>query len=112
MIFEILLVLVLVVSLGAIIWLSVRKLPQIRVVDPGSSKEAKSKELKYNILKKRLERIGSEHAESMKRQLNPLGQKIQDTFRRAAGKLTAIERRYAERQKGGIAPAHNPEVLR
>lgn len=113
MVFEIILIVVLVASIGALVWLGLRKLPEIRVVDPGSSPEAKSKEVKYGILKKRLERMGSEHAESMKRNvLGPLGQKLQDTVRRAAGKLTAIERRYVQRQKGGIEKAHNPEVLR
>ncbi len=112
MIVEIVLVVFLVASLGIIILLGVRKLPQIRVVDPSSSKEAKSKELKYAILKKRLERIGSERTETMKRQLLPVGQKIQDSFRRMAGKLTALERQYAERQRGGIEKAHDPEMLR
>lgn len=113
MIFETILIGVLVVSLGVMVWLGLCKLPEIRVVDPGSSKEAKSKEIKYGILKKRLERLGSEHAQNMKhRVLMPLGQAVQDAVRRAAGKLTAIERRYVQRQKGGIETAHNPEVLR
>lgn len=112
MIVEIILIILLVVSLGVIVVLGIRKLPQIRVVDPSSSKEAKSKELKYAILKKRLERIGSERTENLRRQLSPIAQKAQDAFRRMAGKLTALERSYAERQKGGIEKAHDPEILR
>ncbi|MBI1907977.1 tetratricopeptide repeat protein [Candidatus Uhrbacteria bacterium] len=109
---EILLIIVLAACLGALIWLGIRKLPQIRVVDPSSSKEAKSREVKYAILKQRLERMGSEKAQTLKRDvLVPVGTSIQNAVRRAAGKLTALERRYAERQKG-VEQAHNPEVLR
>lgn len=110
---ETILIIILILSLGALVWLAVRKLPQVRVVDPSSSKEAKSKELKNAILAKRLERIGSEKAESLKRDiLMPVGTSIQNVVRRAAGKLTALERRYAERQKSGVVVVNNPEVLR
>jgi len=113
MIFEITLIVVIALSIILIGWLALRKLPQIRVVDPGSSKEAKTKELKYAILKQRVERLGGERLAGLQRDvLSPLGGKIQDSFRRVAGKLTAIERRYADRQKSGITTAHNPEILR
>lgn len=110
---ETILLIILIISLGVLAWLGLRKLPQIRVVDPASSREAKSKEVKYAILTKRLERMGSEKAESLKRDvLVPFGASIQNAVRRAAGKLTALERRYAERQRGVAVVAHNPEVLR
>ncbi len=113
MFLDILLIIVIAVAVILIGWLAWRKLPQIRVVDPGSHPDARSKELKHNLLKQRLERLSSDHYNTVKRQvLNPVGSKIQETFRRAAGKLTAIERRYADRQKAGVTAAHNPEVLR
>lgn len=113
MVLTIILVAVAVACLGVIAWLAFRKLPQIRVVDPSSSKEAKSKELKYAILKQRIERIGSERAETIKRSvLQPVGSTLQNTVRKVAGRLTAIERKYAEKAKSGGEKQHNHEVLR
>jgi Flp pilus assembly protein TadD len=113
MILEIFLIVVIIAAVILLGWLALRKLPQIRVVDPSSSQETKTKELKYSILKTRMERVSGEHLTNMKRNiLVPLGSKIQDSFRRVAGKLTAIERRYSDKQKGGIVTAHNPEILR
>lgn len=113
MIWNIILIVLLAACVGIVAWLGMKKLPELRVVDPASSKEAKSKELKHAILRKRLERISGEHAAALKRNvLVPLGIGIQNAVRRVAGKLTAIERKYAERQKGGGEKLHNPEVLR
>lgn len=112
MIPTIIIIVILVISLGTLAWLGVRKLPQLRVVDPGSSKEAKAREMKQNILQKRVERLGSERMQTLKRDVFlPLGSRLQEAVRRAAGKLTALERKYAERQKG-VQTIHNPEVLR
>lgn len=113
MMWNVVLVVLLFVCVGVVIWLGMKKLPELRVVDPASSKEAKAKELKYTILRKRLERIGGEHAATLKRSvLVPLGTGLQGAVRRVAGKLTAIERKYAEKAKGGGEMLHNPEVLR
>ncbi len=113
MIGNIILIGLLVVCVGIVVWLGVKKLPELRVVDPASSKEAKEKEIKQTILRKRLERIGGEHAAALKRNVFvPVGRGMQNAVRRMAGKLTAIERKYAERQKGGGEKLHNPEVLR
>ena len=113
MTWTILLYILLTACVVVVLWLAVKKLPQVRVVDPASSKEAKAKEAKYVMLRKRFERIGSERAASLKRNvLVPLGTGMQNIVRRVAGKLTAIERTYAKRQKGGGEALHNPEVLR
>lgn len=112
MIFTLVLIAVIVVSVAVLTWLGVRKLPQLRVVDPASSREAKAREMKQSILQKRLERLGSERVQSLKRDvLLPLGSRVQELVRRFAGKLTALERKYADRQKGA-KQLHNPEVLR
>lgn len=109
----IILLIVVVVCLGVILWLGIRKLPQMRVVDPTSSKEAKTKELKYTILQQRIERIGAQHGATLKRSvLQPVGAGLQGVVRKVAGKLRAMEDRYAERQKSGGEKLHNPEVLR
>lgn len=113
MILNIVLIVILVLCLGTLVWFGLKKLPEIRVVDPSSSKESKARHIKYEILRKRLERLGSERAGSLKRAvLGPVGRRIQEGFRVAAGKLTALERKYAARQKEGGEQAHNPEVLR
>lgn len=113
MIWNVILIVVLVVCVAVVMWLGVKKLPELRVVDPSSSKEAKAKELKHTILRKRLERIGGERAAALRRNVfTPIATGLQNVVRRAAGKLTAIERTYVERQKGGGEKLHNPEVLR
>lgn len=113
MIWNIVLIVILVACVGIVAWLGMKKLPELRVVDPASSKEAKAKEMKYDMLRKRLERIGGERAAEFKRSvLGPLGASLQGAVRRAAGKLKAIEHTYAQRQKGGGEKLHNPEVLR
>lgn len=113
MIWNVILIVLLVLCVAVVVWLGVKKLPELRVVDPSSSKEAKAKELKHSILRKRLERIGGERAAALQRNvLGPMGTGLQNAVRRVAGKLTAIERKYAERQKGGGEKLHNPEVLR
>lgn len=113
MIWNILLIVVLLACVGVVVWLGVKKLPELRVVDPSTSKEAKAKATKHAMLRKRLERIGGERAAALQRNvLAPLGAGLQRVVRRAAGKLKSIEKTYADRQKGGGEKLHNPEVLR
>ena len=113
MIRNILLIVLLLACVSVVAWLGMKKLPELRVVDPASSKEAKAKEIKHEMLRKRLERIGGERAAAFQRNfLGPIGEGLQRVVRRAAGKLKSIEKTYAERQKGGGEKLHNPEVLR
>lgn len=84
--------------LGMIVW---RKLPQVQVVDPSSSRDVKSRERKRAILEDRLQRQAGERVQSIKKTTVPVLRFVQDGFRRVAGKLTALERRYAEMQKQG-----------
>lgn len=95
--------------LGLIVW---RKLPQIQVVDPSSSREAKSRERKRAILEDRLQRQATERVQSIKKSTVPVFKAVQDGFRRVAGKLTAIERRYVEMQKQGTGKRGDASELR
>lgn len=89
-------------ALGYLIALALRKAPQLSIVDPMSSREAKSRERKHAILEERMTRQLQTHTQVFWRKiLRPVIKQAQDAFRRLAGKLTAIERRYAERQHGG-----------
>src|SRR3989338_8797567 len=88
-------------SLVALGMLAARKLPRVQVVDPSSSREAKAKERKRAILEHRLSRQTSERVAAVGRATQPLVTAARNAFRRVAGKLTAIERRYEERQKKG-----------
>lgn len=89
-----------------------RKLPQIKVVDPSTSREAKARERKRAILEDRLSRQAAEQAAVVKKAAMPVFHAVRDAFRRIAGKLTAIERRYEERQKKGSARAIDASELK
>jgi Tfp pilus assembly protein PilF len=89
-----------------------RKLPQIKVVDPSTSKEAKAKGVKYEILKKRFERVSGEKMTTARRHLSGPFKILQNTVRRAAAKLAAIEKTYTERQKTTGRHKPNAEELR
>lgn len=101
MIITILLAVVAGVSFLVLLILIWRKLPQVRVVDPSSSPEAKVKERKRAILEDRLVRQTHERVQDVRRFTTPIVAAVRDAFRRIAGKLTAIERRYQEQQRKG-----------
>lgn len=111
MIITIVLVLVALGSLGVLGTLLWRKLPQVRVVDPSSSREAKVKDRKRAILEDRLTRQTHEHLAAVKRSAVPVVNGVRDAFRRIAGKLTAIERRYQEQQKKSTKRLIDPVEL-
>lgn len=99
-------------SLAVLIMLIWRKLPQVRVVDPSSSREAKVKERKRAILEDRLTRQTRQQVDAVKRVASPILSAIRDGFRRIAGKLTAIERRYQEQQRKGSKRVVDQSELR
>ena len=99
-------------GLLVLVWIALRKLPQLKIVDPSTSKEAKTKGVKYDILRKRLERVSSEKAESVRKQVGGPFRWLQNVVRRTAAKLAAIERSYAEKQKSPTRRKLNAQELR
>ena len=95
-----------------LLWVVLRKLPQLKIVDPGSSREAKAKDVKLDLLRKRLERVSSEKAASVRRTMGGPFSWLQSFVRRAAIRLAAIERAYADRQKAPARRKPNAEELR
>lgn len=88
------------VSLAMLLRLFWRKAPQLSIVDPMSSKEARTRQTKNALLEERMMRQVEERGRSVwKTSLLPMVRAIQHWFRRIAGKLTALERRYVERQR-------------
>lgn len=82
---------------GFVVW---RKLPQVRMIDPSTDRGLATKKKKYDIMKSRLERAsGKQFNELNVKVLKPAGVAMQNFIRRLAGKLTAVERRYQEKQK-------------
>jgi tetratricopeptide (TPR) repeat protein len=97
----IVLLIIFVLAVGILAYLFLKKLPQIRIVNPGTSGEAKSKQLKHEIMRSRIERAsGAQVKKIQKGFLKPLSDAAQDAIRTVAGKLTAVERSYQKRQKG------------
>jgi len=83
-----------------------KKWPQLKIVDPTSDPELQSKQLKRDIMRQRALRVGDKHVKTIQSSvLSPMQKGLQNAVRRVAGKLTAVERRYQEKQKheGGTA---------
>ena len=102
---DVVLALLLLGSLGVLIVIALRKAPQLSIVDPLSSREAKTREKKRAILEERMTRQVEEKTRAAWKGLRPVVKALQDGFRRLAGKLTALERRYVERQRKGVIDA-------
>ena len=102
---DVVLALFLLGSLGVLVVIALRKAPQLSIVDPLSSREAKTREKKREILEERMTRQAEEKARAAWKGLRPVLKAMQDGFRRLAGKLTALERRYVERQRKGVIDA-------
>ncbi len=87
-------------SFGTLVFIAWRKAPQLSIVNPASSKEAKVKETKNAILEERMMRQFEEKRKNFwKHSISPVVKTVQEGFRRIAGRLTALERRYVERQR-------------
>ncbi|MFA5946586.1 MAG: tetratricopeptide repeat protein [Patescibacteria group bacterium] len=101
MVLTIILISVFVLSVGVLGVLLVRKAPSVLVIDPSASKDAKAKELKRDILKKRLERATAVPISSARDVLVAPFVFMQRAVRSVAGQLKALEDSYAKLQKGG-----------
>ncbi len=94
------------VSLAVLARLLWQKAPQLSIVDPMSSKEARTRKTKNALLEERMLRQVEEKGRSIwKMSVLPMVRAVQHWFRRIAGKLTALERRYVERQRLGTMDA-------
>lgn len=100
--FDWILVLAIGISLGYLLRVAIKKAPQLSIVNPMSSREAQARERKNSLLEARMMRqVGERGRTVWKTALRPIFHTVRDAFRRIAGKLTALERRYVERQRGG-----------
>ena len=89
-------------SCGLLAFVAWKKAPQLSIVNPMSSKEAKARETKRTIIEERMRRQVEEKGRAFwKLSVLPGMKFIQEAFRRLAGKLTALERRYVEHQRKG-----------
>lgn len=112
-IFDWMLVVGILGSLGFLVAVLLKKAPQISLVNPMSSREAQARERKNLLLEARMMRQVQERGQTVwKSSVMPFVKVVQDGFRRLAGKLTAIERRYVERQRGGEAGKMDAAALR
>ncbi len=108
MILTVIFLILLGIGVTVLLWIALRKLPQLKIVDPSTSKEAKTKGVKYALLRQRLERTSGEKVASLRKHVNGPLIWLQQVIRRLAGRLATIERTYAERQKQ--ATRHKPNV--
>ncbi|MFA6522319.1 MAG: tetratricopeptide repeat protein [Patescibacteria group bacterium] len=96
----ILLTVLIVAALGVLIYLMWKKWPQLRMIDPAAAPGSKTRELKGDLIRQRVERASFEKLMGVWRTyLRPALSATQNGIRRLAGRLTAAERRYQERMK-------------
>lgn len=90
--------------------LLIRKFPQLRVVDPSTSRANRSKGLKYELLRQRLSRESEKRLASARGIVGGPMRALQNAVRGAAGKLQALERSYSARQKAPHAVLGHAEL--
>lgn len=84
----------LVLSALSLVHLAYTKMPQIRLVDPLSSPERRDASMKHQLFAKRLERDTGQVAATVGGVLSMPWRLLRNAFRRFAGRLIALERRY------------------
>ncbi len=110
---DITIILAIIFGIGVLIALIIllRKLPQIRIIEPESAQGGPAAKLKNEIIRQRIERASSKRVEVLQRAIvKPALTGIQNGFRRLAGKLVAVERRYQEKRKLDIAGGMTREL--
>lgn len=96
----------LIAALGVIAFILLRKVPQLRLVDPMTAPDRRDQALKKDLMRQRLERESAEHLATLSAAAQKPWEMVRDAFRRAAGRLVALERKYVENQRfGGVASA-------
>lgn len=87
-------------ALLSLAWLLWRKWHHLKIIDPATAPVAHTQSLKYKIFQERVERASDKQLKRVQESVvKPIGQGMQNFVRRVAGKLTAVERQYQERQQ-------------
>lgn len=88
------------VSLGILLFLFIQKYPQLRMLSPDSATDVRDKRKKKEIMRGRLERMGGVYVKKIRQVIiDPVAGIAQGVVRGIAGRLTAAERVYKEKQK-------------
>ena len=90
--------------------LVIRKFPQLRVVDPSTSRANRSQALKYELLRQRLARESGKRLATVTGVATGPLRAIQNVVRGTAARLQALERSYSARQKAPHAAVSHAEL--
>ncbi len=110
MILTIIFLCLLAVALLTMLVLVIRKIPQLRVVDPSSSRENRSKGLKYELLRQRLARESGKRLATVSSVATGPLRALQNVVRGTAARLQALERSYSAKQKTPRAALGHAEL--
>lgn len=91
----------------ALLW---RVAPKVRLVQPETSPEARSRGVKRDILRARLERQMFDRAQVILRLGRGIWVHARDAFRRSAGRLVALERTYSSKKHGATPTGRSAAV--
>lgn len=83
-------------SLAGIVFLFVRKFPQLVLLDVESIARERDKKVKYDIIRERVERGGRELAGTIRHGLRPLGRLLLTSIRALYNRVLALERKYRD----------------
>ncbi len=92
------------VSLAVLISLGIRKLPQLRILDPKTLAKTRTKQLKQALLTQRLERLGGQYGRALKGLLTPAGRALKTGMHTAVAKLASIEEHYQKLKRQAEGP--------
>lgn len=113
MLYNLIALIVIVLSLAVIIFLIVKKLPKIRTLDVDTIAEEKEAKVKERILIDRIKRKTNVSKEFFKKGFTPFTSKIKNGFGNAYRKIVDLEKKYrAESNQQGAAGAGSQETIK
>ncbi len=94
----------LLASIATLSCLVIRKIPQLRILDPKTLATTRTRQLKQALLTKRLERIGGTYARAFKQILAPGGRALKTGIHTVVEKLASLEEHYQKLKRQAEGP--------
>lgn len=94
----------LLASIATLIGLVIRKIPQLRILDPKTFAKTRTRQLKQTLLRQRLERLWGAYGHALKGLLTPTGRVLKTRMHAAVEKLASIEEHYQKLKRQAEGP--------
>ena len=102
------------ISLLVVLFVLLRRMPQLRVLDVGTLSEERAKRVKETLILQRFNRLGSEKLGSVSKAANAGVKAISDLGRRATQRLYRLEQYYQRLKKSSSTEGHatDPDAIK